>query len=350
MDKIDFHNRLTLLRCNRARFVLNKDIFYNSNLFFRDVYIYKYIAEHECTKLYPEIYSMSSIDANIIEDLNNKQYILTSFHIGSYFSIIALLLNYVEKLCVVVDSNTYRYRINEFNNYKLSSSVSKILINIESFNGFRLLVKAISMGYTVLFYADGNTGLNGVIDTSNNLEISFFNTRIKVKTGIAYLSQRYNLPIRQILTFKDELMHNKYILSKTILPNKQQSSSTYIKKTISYLWNNFLELLIKKPTQWEGWFYLHRFHIDFGHSLDLQVNDKSKLTISPFCEFYTKNDDMYIYNLKNDCRLHLSDSLFALLIKLKSENRYISVSRISLFIPDKNIIDVLLREEILIYL
>lgn len=352
IEDMEYHDRLTLLRCSRAIHVLENHINIDNIQFYKDVTTYKYIAENEWkTDYYIRSERFNSIDEDTICLLKTKQCIITTFHIGSYFSIIGCLLGIAPKICIVVDSKTYKYRKNQLDKYDFSHNDSKILINIESVDGFKQLLNAITNGYSILFYADGNTGLGGVKNILNSIEMSFFNSTIKVKNGIALLSYKFSLPILQIMTYKDQHLHNEYISQKPIMPDKNKNKSEYTDTTTKAMWSAFISHLLKYPAQWEGWLYLHRFHLKLNKKTKISLTDvEVRYILNPMCEFYINNENHYIYNLNNDTTLLISNYIYQLLFRIKSNNYYISGSKINIFISNKDILDILLKQEILIFL
>lgn len=349
IENIDYHDRLTLLRCSRAKYVLKGYLEFDKFKFYKEVLTYKYIAENEWkTDYYIKNDDFNGIDEGIINFLKAEQCIITTFHLGSYFSIAGCLSEIIPKISIVIDNKTYIHRQKEFERYNFTNNDSVLIINIESIDGFKRLLKAISDGYSILFYADGNTGIGGVKNTANSIDIPLFNCSIKVKSGIAALSHKYSLPILPILTHKNKELHNEYISHPPIMPCKSKTRNEYIEATTKNIWNTFAEHLLKYPTQWECWLYLHRFHLEIKKMPIYSSDLGTMYTLNPMCDFYIDNDMHCVYNLGNDSVVLVSRYIYKLLSKLKQNNSYISQNKITDFISNKDVLDILLDHEILI--
>lgn len=347
-----YHERFTLLRCNRHKFILPDEIDYTDEVFYKEVTINKYWAEKEYTLDYcfqNSVLDLDIVDSDIISAIE-KQCIITTFHIGSFFSIVSAVSKINPHTCIVIDDKTYKNKISDINYVANRFSIDKMeVINIETLDGFNKLIEGVTKGASLCFFIDGNSGLQGVNNKQNNIEIPFFNSSIYVKTGIPYLSYMFSLPIIQLFTIRNENLDNIYFSKGIIIPTNKTERNQYIKNTTFSIWNNFIDILKKYPTQWEGWLYLHRFHIKWSNYSSQLAVDTSKYILSPKYDLYCRENKFYVYNYDNEMRFAVSEYIYKIFWKLKANNAYLTIDTLNHYIKELHIRDTLIENSILIH-
>jgi lauroyl/myristoyl acyltransferase len=279
-----------------------------------------------------------------------KQCIITTFHIGSFFSIVSAVSKINSNICIIIDDRTFNNKINDIKYITNRFSINGIeVINIETLNGFNLLIDGIEKGASLCFFIDGNSGLQGIKSKQNNMEIPFFNSSIYVKTGIPYISHIFKLPIIQLFTIRDENLDNIYFTKGMIIPSEAIERNEYIKTAIFSIWNNFIDILKEYPTQWEGWLYLHRFHIKWSNYLSQNNVDRSKYIFNSMYDLYYNEKSFFVYCYVNEMRFIVSEYIYKIFWKLKISNSYLTIDVLNHYIQDAQIQKLLIDNSILIH-
>lgn len=201
-------------------------------------------------------------------DLNNQ--ILVTFHFSSYRLLNSLLVNWEIPFKIITDSNYIKNQgdrtLKTYSELTEELSVKKFkfeIINAEDRTVLLKCLKAVREGYTLLFYADGNSGVGGMTKNPNMLKIPFLNSSIYVRKGIAMLASMIKKPITTLIVNNDFKKKQVKIEYKNMIkfPSDRNNRSEIFECTKEIF--SFLENEIKKkPGAWEGWFYYHNF-IDF---------------------------------------------------------------------------------------
>jgi len=219
--------------------------------------------------------------------------IYCTFHMGSYRMIIPALLKSNIDLAVVLAKDTLDeqhasiIRIHEKlkEEYHLTNTLD--FIDAESSMGAIKMIRALNSGKSLLFYIDGNTGVNGKNITDEKLlPINFFQYIINVRKGIAYIAHKCNVPIILGLShyLSDDIINIRYY--NPIEVNEQDHDvKVFSERTIQTIYDQFSELLVKYPSQWEGWLYLHSILDEKNFCISEQEQDLNK-------------DQEYVYDKK----------------------------------------------------
>lgn len=242
----------------------NKDYFKS----FQKVLLNQATAKYERTNL--EV--VDKIDTSFMNKLPDEGFILCSFHFSAYQIISPLLIKKNRKYFIVVnnsDSNnqdTIEKNIKGFKSAKkrYKNTVQENIIHLYT-NEKDFVFRArdlLNDGYVMLVFIDGNSGLDGIMKSSNkNLEkISFLQREIFVRKGIPILSYSFKVPIIPIFSIRDQDNQSANIfISDPIIPDLSLSRDQYCNRTIKYLYNLLEQYVKSNPFDWEGWLYIYKW-------------------------------------------------------------------------------------------
>jgi len=160
------------------------------------------------------------------------------------------------------------------------------------------LINRLRKRVSVVFYIDGNTGaLEKKLEQNKNLlKIDFLSHHIYARQGIAFLAYLSKSPIAIVLAERSENLDNIIYINpvKTIELIKKLNRKDYINSVTKILYHELELFLRKNPTQWEGWFYIHKF---FENKALL---NKRKEFIYNYPKSITLEIDQFIHLIKYD--------------------------------------------------
>jgi len=183
--------------------------------------------------------------------------VIATFHTGSY----RLLIHRLVKAGIPVTlpvSRAVRQRQEADYRAILRSSLLPAdalqVIEAEHPSAGLQLTRAIRGGRTVVGYLDGNLG-SGV--GTHLLSVPFFATRLRVRTGLAWLAAKAGVPFTGVIcTRQSDGAINWETLpfgSHTMRENPAVFSESCTRK----MYERLCSVLSKEPWQWDQWPYLH---------------------------------------------------------------------------------------------
>ena len=227
----------------------------------------------------------------LLQDSSSR--ILCTFHLGSYRIINSILTKHNKDYAILTDSRVIKEQSQEFIlSWQKINDIYKTNGKFEIFDAERRdvllkIARFLKEGNRYLVvYLDGNTGVGGQRNSSDNdnlIEIPFLNGSIKSRKGIAFISHLLKVPIVPVLNYRidDEItLHFFNEIQTTEYADKEEFCS----KSMTKLYNNFVDYLLLYPNQWEGWFYIH-------YSLTIQ-----SINSTFYLSQQTKNSDGHIFN------------------------------------------------------
>jgi len=123
-------------------------------------------------------------------------------------------------------------------------------------------IKQLKRGGTMLFYIDGNTGSGGFSGgEANSAKFDLLSMPIRMRTGVAYLSQKTQVPIVLAFAYHDENGEKIIEFDDPIEPPARNSNEERIDYTIR-IFRRFEEHLKRYPAQWEVWAQIFRFWVN----------------------------------------------------------------------------------------
>ena len=227
--------------------------------FFEEYLYHKERAEHD---LYHFRSIATGIKVNYASSLckldrKTVNTIFVTFHLGSYRSL-PLYLGYMGvNMAVAVDNQTY----SDQHDHLIADVYNKMdwdagrfeIVNVEKSGGGIALVNEIKKKNNLVFYLDGNTGLEG----SATLPLGLLGKPINGRLGIPYLSHLLQLRIVPVFSYREGDKLKMDVLAP-ILPQAGESREAYGERVLRNLWKRFEDYLQRYAPQWEGWAYLQK--------------------------------------------------------------------------------------------
>lgn len=133
-----------------------------------------------------------------------------------------------------------------------------ILLDAEHRLALLHMRRAIDAGYHIVIYLDGNTGAGGQDALARHgHEVPFLSSRLRVRTGAAYLASMIQCPIYPVANWRDDTYQNRFCTTTPIaVPSGRAGRNQAVGETMETLYAWLAELARRHPAQWEGWFYL----------------------------------------------------------------------------------------------
>ncbi|MDR6300666.1 hypothetical protein [Mesonia maritima] len=217
-------------------------------------------------------------------DFNLKNRILVTFHYSSYRLLNSLLISWSVPFKLIADDNYIKNQgtstVESYNKIAEELNVNAYdfeIINAEERTVVFKCLKAIEEGYSLVFYADGNSGTGGMTKNQKNLiKIPFLESEMYVRKGIAVIASLLKVPICTILLNRDINSNSVDIFCDNIEFPKNRKNKKELEDCTIKIFRNLENLLIKEPGQWEGWFYYHNF-IEFNNNAS--INNLSNTSI-----------------------------------------------------------------------
>ncbi len=266
-------------------------------------------------------------------DIDFSKRIIVTFHYSSYRLFSALLIAWSVPFKLVADNNyiqnqgeasvaAYHSIARELN----AQSHDFEIINAEDRTVILKCMEAIKQGYSLVFYADGNSGVGGMTKEKNNmLKIPFLQSSIYVRKGIPTLASLLQIPITTVTIQRD-------ILSDTVTFNirehidfpKDRKNEQEVTECATAIFQNLEEQIRAHPGRWEGWFYYHNF-IDFEQDAPAITDNILKASKTIFNHRYygigLLADAMYYILHKRTLRLvPISEDVFNELLYIARTN------------------------------
>ena len=233
---------------------------------FRDVVYSQAKAKYERIN----INLIDNLDFSDLSLLEEKSYIMCSFHYGSYKMLASSLIKLNKKFFVVVNNSISKKHREDSHKYFLKCKNrynNTVLNNIPTLsvqdNGFIFQVeKLLKEGSIMLIFIDGNSGTDGIMEYKgkNMSKISFFNNDIYVKSGLPAIAYIFKVPILPVIAYRENGIKIKSF--DPIYPDLSISRKEFTSKTIQHLYDLLQKVIVKNPFEWEGWLYIHKW-LDF---------------------------------------------------------------------------------------
>lgn len=211
-----------------------------------------------------------NLDLSGLKLIEDTGFILCSFHYGAYKLLSASLIKSNRKFFVVInnsvsqeikDANHDFFRIGK-KRYKNTVQEKLIHLEAENVNFIFHAKELIEQGYIMLIFLDGNSGLDGIMNTTgkNMYGITFLDNEIYVKKGLTALSYAYNVPILPVFSLRNQDSPIIKIESlEPLYPDFSMTRNDYSKVVTQKLYSLLEDKVIENPFEWEGWIYVHKW-------------------------------------------------------------------------------------------
>jgi hypothetical protein len=236
--------------------------------------------------------------------LNPKIYI--TCHLGfCKASISLLILKGIYKIALIVDENTFVKQADsiqamhaKFKELKGIDYEIKI-INVERNGAVLEIMQLIKEGFSLFAYIDGNSGYKGVYNKDKTIEIPFLNSSIVSRTGLSAISYFTKTPIVPFVSYYNE----KDFPVTEFLDEIQctgESMQSYMELTTKKLYTIFESYITKYYSQWESWFYFHKYldeKLLNNKEVGFEIDTLSKETIKELnLVTFLINENAYLFD------------------------------------------------------
>ena len=208
------------------------------------------------------------IDKQNILDLakNGKPYIFCTYHMGSYRLLNSILAVSGIDYSLVTDSQYIREqgegtkKIFKAVKREFQQKESDLdILDAESPSIGLQAIRKLKTGTSLLFYIDGNTGVNNHRDNRENFaRIKFLNTPYYARKGIAYLSFISKTPIIPIVSIRTGWLERKIHILPSIEADESDNKENFCHSATQKLYDILAKYLKQHPEQWESWIYVHK--------------------------------------------------------------------------------------------
>ncbi len=233
---------------------------------FKEVFYKQYLALHERI----DVNLMDKLDLSAFKLIENRGFILCSFHYGAYKLLSCALVQSNRKFFIVTNNSVSEENKKEDCQYfdiakeRYGNTIQDALIHVsvQSKNFIYETKRLINDGYIMLIYLDGNSGLDGIMKKNgkNMAKITFLNQNIFVKQGLPVLSYVFNTPILPVFSFRQENTNSiKIESSHPIYPDLSMSRNMFGYEITQKLYSILETKVNKNPFEWEGWLYIHKW-------------------------------------------------------------------------------------------
>jgi hypothetical protein len=190
--------------------------------------------------------------------------IFTSFHFGSYRSIVGILAQQRVDFVMVVNKKIFDEEQDEIREtVRLVQTVLKTnvffdVVNAEDPRAVMKINSYLARNISLAIFADGNTGVGGEYRKDNKMaRIDFLGQPIFVRRGAAVLAKITRKPIVPLFVYypESESLTPAVVFHDPISCEGKEAPDGAIKKLYAVL-----EGYVRKyPDQWQTWFYFHKF-------------------------------------------------------------------------------------------
>ncbi|HET9956230.1 MAG TPA: hypothetical protein VFQ61_17100 [Polyangiaceae bacterium] len=118
------------------------------------------------------------------------------------------------------------------------------------------LVRALKRGRSVITFIDGNSGMEGKAAADGALELSFLARRVRVRPGIAALSQAAEVPIVPLFSRVAPRQRAIFDVEAPILRAPEETRKAYRERCMKELFSKLEREILARPGQWEEWWLL----------------------------------------------------------------------------------------------
>lgn len=190
--------------------------------------------------------------------LQNRSAIICTFHTGSY-----RLLNHtlVKKEGLPV---TLLAGDDFLKGFHHDEGVDLTTISVNRSHAALQIIRSLAAGRHVLAYVDGNMGAGVPADFSKKdprLALPFFDIPIRVRSGLATLAHKANVPLICILPRRNQANQTVFHITQLVVdPHALTTSSRHFGEQITEaMYTDLQHLLSEQPWQWDMWFHFHDF-------------------------------------------------------------------------------------------
>lgn len=192
--------------------------------------------------------------------------VFVSYHIAGYRLLPAWLLHQGLKLTIVMDKSVAEHKEEKFSG-ALGAFLTKAGMANDTFR-FRdtsdpslvlKLVRDLKSGSSVLFYIDGNMGIDGKKPSEqHSLAVPFMDHQLHSRTGIPVIAHLAHAPvIPAMMSQSSELTKNRVELFPAIIPSGDRQE--FVAKALTEVWGHCEDRVRTNPGLWESLRYVNKY-------------------------------------------------------------------------------------------
>lgn len=209
---------------------------------------------------------------------NGTPYIFCTYHIGSYRMLNSILAVNDIEYSLVTDNQYIKEQGDKtkelFKTIKkdfLQKDSDLDILDAESPSIGLQAIRKLKNGTSLLFYIDGNTGVNNDNENKDSFErINFLNTPYYARKGIAYLSFISKVPIIPVVSLRKGWLNREIYILPSLKANDTESREQFCYSATQKLYDILAEYIKKHPEQWESWIYVYK-SIDTEGDSDISI-------------------------------------------------------------------------------
>lgn len=231
-----------------------------------DVLLHQLMAELDETSMFLLANTVIEDPHRVLGSVNNRPVIFASFHCGSYRLISMLLISRNVSWISPVDTDFYADQsicLEHMHGMRayFNSNSQFTVINAEEPTSALAMARKARAGWSLIAYADGNTGVRGKTRRDAKLlKISLLGRPIYARKGIAFLSHFLKLPIVPVFCeITGQLERRLTFLDPIVPPDAKEDRDSYCQAATEKLYALLGDYIRKSPSQWRGWLDMQRY-------------------------------------------------------------------------------------------
>lgn len=207
--------------------------------------------------------TLENFNDDFFHSLNQAAGIICTFHTGSYRIINHYLLKNKVTFSLVAAKSVLESQAKELERLHellyLKDSPMFNIIDAEEPNSMFQMIKAIKRGEKLVFYIDGNTGVQLKDEKDNTFcSIRFLNQGLYARKGIGYLSYITKTPIFIFSCYRKSIDDIRLAYLDKIVPSPTEDRELFVLNSTQSIYNSLASIVNIYPGQWEGWLYLQQ--------------------------------------------------------------------------------------------
>ncbi|WP_166670644.1 hypothetical protein [Olivibacter sp. XZL3] len=346
-------DRMAFLRLSAAIYHLCPSKIADQDGFFRKVYYQEQLALIDRRTL-PEIRQKLTFTGahEQLRQAHTCGRILVSFHYGSFFASLAAFSAYELQVMVGMAGEVYQKIKDDLASdaRKLAnhdgSNFSLELLDLGAPMSIFRMVRKLRSGKDVFLFIDADSRQRIDKSEQRKIRIPFLDGALLVSSGAAYLSYLTGAAIVPILSPRIPNGQTQVEFKEWIYPDTAVDAETFAGQTMQRLFMYLEKQVLKDPTQWEGWLYIHnlverRSQADWSYTEQQTSRDTDEYRVNQ--ERYAliaEKKDHYLFDRQQYRMLWIPEALFGLLDDKSPQQSVIQA--------DEPTMDFLFRNQILL--
>ncbi|WP_028298864.1 hypothetical protein [Olivibacter sitiensis] len=202
---------------------------------------------------------------DLLAPLKRSPSIICTYHTGSYRLICYLLLQWGVPFSLLVSASSYKTEQQAMQERygplakERGIAMDMELINAEAPHSLLHMAKAMNRGRCLLYFADGNKGLNAQAAARHLSSVRFLGGSLSVRTGMAWLAHALQVPIYPLLCHRLARDTVRYRHYPQLCPQAGEGRESFVQRAAQTLYDHLADMMQHDASQWEAWLYLHAY-------------------------------------------------------------------------------------------